>query len=234
MSSTPRDSAGSILAPADPSTRKDLVVQALRDAIISGRLAPGSALNESRLAEQLRVSRSPLREAIRQLAEEGMVQTVSYKGARVAQLDGAFVEELYSLRAALEEFGVRRLMARGPVSLESLERIVANMDRAAARKQRGELVELDLRFHRTLCELADHHMLTLHWDKLSNHTRRCINATAGYRRDLTQIAHNHRQLIEVIRDGGVERATIVLREHIVAAGTGLRQWLVRENTKATR
>jgi DNA-binding GntR family transcriptional regulator len=214
-------------APADPSTRKDAVVRALREAIISSRLAPGTQLNEARLAEQLQVSRSPLREAIRQLAEEGMVETVSYKGARVAELNGAFVEELYSLRAALEEFALRRAMARDALSLDELETVVSDMDRAAGRKQRSELVELDLRFHRALCELAGHRLLTAEWDRLSNHTRRCINATSGYRRELSQIAHNHRQLIEVIRDGNVERATLVLREHIIAAGNGLRQWLGR-------
>jgi DNA-binding GntR family transcriptional regulator len=76
--------------------------KALREAIISGKLSPGEKLNEPRLAEQFKVSRGPLREAIRRLESMHLVTTIPHQGATVATLDIDSIMELYEVREALE------------------------------------------------------------------------------------------------------------------------------------
>lgn len=87
------------------------VADVLRAAIIGGGLRPGSFINQADLARQLGISRSPLREALGQLEEEGLITIIPYKGAYVTDLPIEFVDELFTLRAVLEEFGVRRAVA---------------------------------------------------------------------------------------------------------------------------
>lgn len=95
------------LEPLLPSTRRDQVVEALRSAILQGQLAPGSQLIEQRLAERFRVSRAPLREAIRDLADEGLLDVRPYVGTFVASLGRAEMGEVYSVRRALEAHAIR-------------------------------------------------------------------------------------------------------------------------------
>lgn len=215
-----------------PATRKDLVAKTLRDAILSGKLPPGSALIEAKLAEQLQVSRSPLREAIRQLAEEGLVRTVSYKGATVAEIDDTLVEELYSLRAALEEFALSRILPlRDQRLIDPLEEIVRRMFVAADGDDKDTLIELNIEFHRKLCELTRHELLIKHWETISNHVRRCVSVTPIYRQDLEHIPRNHAALMKVIRTGTPQEATAAMRDHVTKAGEALRGWIA-ENSKA--
>jgi DNA-binding GntR family transcriptional regulator len=86
---------------------RDQVCNALRSSIIEGRLPPSTLLREERLAAELQVSRTPLREAIRQLAEEGFVEQAPRRGARVASLTPDMVREVYEVREALEGMAAR-------------------------------------------------------------------------------------------------------------------------------
>ena len=90
-----------------PPVLRDQVCDALRARIVDGRLPPASVLREERLAAELEVSRTPLREAIRQLAEEGFVEQAPRRGARVAALTPEMVQEVYEVREALEGLAAR-------------------------------------------------------------------------------------------------------------------------------
>ena len=98
---------------ADPVPRKSLsdeVLDRLRVAIIRGQLKPGQRLNETMLATTLDVSRGPVREALTQLAREGLVVLQRYKGATVARLSQEEIEEIYELRVALERLAMSKGM----------------------------------------------------------------------------------------------------------------------------
>ncbi|MEZ4671421.1 MAG: GntR family transcriptional regulator [Anaerolineae bacterium] len=90
---------------------RERVLDALRDAIISGELKPGQDLVETELAASLGVSRAPLREALQILSSEGLVETIPYTGTTVKRLTRTDIEELYSLRSVLETFAIRRIIA---------------------------------------------------------------------------------------------------------------------------
>ena len=91
-----------------PRTLRTNVTEILREAIVEGTLPAGSELNQAQLAEQLGISRGPLREALGQLEQEGLIRNVAYKGVYVTPLTRTYVEELYSLRSALESFAIGR------------------------------------------------------------------------------------------------------------------------------
>src|SRR5690554_1681045 len=122
--------------------------EALRRAIITGEIAPGARLVEEDIAAQLGVSRMPVRQAIQQLTDEGLVEKISGKGAFVQGFSAKSLDELYSLRVVLERFAVELLM-NGPNGdrVDELVSIVERMQRAAQAGDHRALFELDAEFH---------------------------------------------------------------------------------------
>ena len=115
----------------------DQVCDVLRSHIIEGRLSPGSLLREERLAAKLDVSRTPLREAIRQLAEEGFVEKPPRRGARVAALTPEMVREVFEVREALEGMAARLAAARA--ADEQIARMKAYLDALRPKIDAGDL-----------------------------------------------------------------------------------------------
>lgn len=148
------------LDPVSDDSLADRVAGRIRDAIHEGRYPPGERLVERRLAAELGVSHIPIREALARLTDEGLVERVPRRGARVATLTPRELEELSSLRTVLERFVVTRVQERLTAEEESkLRRMVVSMRRAAARGDYRRVLDLDQRFHERLWELADHQML---------------------------------------------------------------------------
>src|SRR5881392_2891054 len=98
-----------LLEPVPKSTLRAQIAERLRAVILAGDIPPGAPLVETALSERFDVSRGPLREALRQLIEEGLVVTVPYTGTHVAALSVEGIREIYSLRTALEIFAIEQL-----------------------------------------------------------------------------------------------------------------------------
>ncbi len=130
-----------------PSIR-DRVYGHLRDEIIAGRIAPGTFLVESRLAEQMDISRTPVREALHVLHKEGFVEVMPRVGYRVREIDLKEFEELCEIRKALETLAVRWALKRMP--LGALKAMKENLDRQTEMLRRGQwkgFIDLDAEFH---------------------------------------------------------------------------------------
>jgi DNA-binding GntR family transcriptional regulator len=139
---------------------RDGVVDQLRQAIVAGRFAPGERLFEDQIADELEVSRNPVREALQALAREGFVELEPRRGARVATISRTRVEELFELRESLEGL-VARLAAvrRTDAQLAELESLVATGTVAAEEGRLGELPDLNTRFHELLSAAAHNALL---------------------------------------------------------------------------
>lgn len=139
-----------------------LVHEELRRLILSGELPPGSRLVEDHLATRLGVSRNPVREAIRVLSAEGFVEVLPRRGATVASMGAAEVEELFDVRVALESLGAR-LAARHvtPGVARQLQEVLEAAERATADGQQAELVDLNARFHDAVIEAGGNAYLTM-------------------------------------------------------------------------
>jgi DNA-binding GntR family transcriptional regulator len=149
------------------STFRHHIAQRLRSAILAGEIAPGGQLVESTLATQFNVSRGPLREALRQLAEEGLLVTVPYTGTHVISLSVADVREIYSMRIVLERFAFEQAWdQRDDAFRRELRRrkdaLTATID--AGDDAASILAELDL--HGLVYEASGHRLLQRTWQSL--------------------------------------------------------------------
>lgn len=207
------------LRPMDTRTLRENVTEILRWAIIDGSLAPGAELNQAQMAEKLGISRGPLREALAQLEQEGLIRNVPYKGVYVTPFTVRYVEELYSIRAVLESFALTRGMERlRAEDVKVLKQYVDEMREAARAEQRERLVELDLRFHRHLVAMADHELVLNIWNRLEIGVLRCLHTRHRIYRDLEEVVGSHPALVEAIEEGNVMRAKQILHDHILEAG----------------
>jgi DNA-binding GntR family transcriptional regulator len=155
------------LARVPKSTFRVHIAEGLREAILSGDIAPGTPIVETSLAEEFGVSRGPLREAIRQLIEEGLLVTVPYTGTHVTELSVADVREIYSMRIALEIFAFEQVWERRDAAFHrELRRrhdaLTATIDAGDDRK--SIMAELDL--HGFVYEAARHGILLHTWAAL--------------------------------------------------------------------
>ena len=142
-----------------PNQVREAVYRHLKDLLLSGRFSPGERLSEPLLAQELGVSRTPVREALMRLAEEGLVELVPGKGARVRVFAPEEVEEVYGVRALLEGEAAREAALRAtPWELAELERLLQAIDEAP-REDYPEQMRRDLEFHRALVRLSGNRTL---------------------------------------------------------------------------
>jgi len=202
----------------------DRVTVELREAIFNGDLAPGERLVERKLAERLGTSHIPVREALTRLTQEGLVERLPHRGARVAALTRRDLEEISSLRTLLEQFAVVRVQDAWDAAKETrLRKTVQQMVQAAEKGSNARVFELDRRFHEQLWEMADHDMLmTLNAQLRSRITGFLRAANAALEPDArVEHARTHDLIVDAIAGGDPERARAVMAAHIGEAAARL-------------
>lgn len=202
--------------PRQNRSLRQQVAETLRNAIIHGELSPGDRLREEDLSEQLDMSRGPIREALRQLEQEGLVASFPYRGTVVAQVWGDEVlQVLVPIRATLELFALTHALRRMEErDFRALEAIVAEMDTAAEAGNLARVVELDMSFHRLIVERSElFHSLQL-WEMISPRMRGLFFRMGPHHTSLDAIAQQHRELLAALESGDERRAYATLKEHI--------------------
>jgi DNA-binding GntR family transcriptional regulator len=202
------------LEPLVHESLKSKVARTLRMAIQSGQLRPGQHLVEEELAQQLGVSRVPIREAIRVLEADGLLVTEHGRGASVANPSDTDIEEIYGLRIALESYCLAQVIDFAPEEeITSLQQMVDQMYAWQPQDDRVDLLELDLAFHKRLCELAANEKLLQTWSSQMAQLRMLLVLSDAYLEDPGGLAHGHQRIVEAIHNRDVAKARIVLREH---------------------
>ena len=200
------------IAPIENVPLRIQVADRLRAAILSGRLRPGTGLVETALAEQMNVSRAPIREAIQILENDGLVETIPYKGKRVKPLTAREVAETYSLREAFEVMAVRRVLENG-APLDALREQCAAMQAAADADDFPGLTAADEAFHHALIRLADHDLLLASWKNLYLRIHQIMSLRHRDNANLQDIAGNHPPIVQALEDRDAERAIRLISEH---------------------
>lgn len=200
------------IAPIEQTPLRVQVAEMLRRAIVTGKLRPGTVLVETALAEQMNVSRAPIREAIQTLENDGLVETFAYKGKRVKPLTAREVEQTYGLRQAFEAMAVRRILEyRIPV--EPLWTPCHAMEAAAKAGDREALTGADEAFHRTLIRLSDHDLLLASWNSLYLRIHQIMALRNTAQPNLTDIAGNHPPIVRALEAGDVDTAVALISDH---------------------
>ena len=153
--------------PKRNETLREQLVGTLRHAIVSGQIPPGGKLVEAQLAEGLGVSRGPVREAIRQLVEEGLVEHIPYKGTLVKTLMLEDIQEIYSFRTLLESFAFKLVWPhRTPEFFEALDSRHHALQGAIRAGDQQEAIRCEMGLHGVIYEYADHKILLDSWNML--------------------------------------------------------------------
>jgi DNA-binding GntR family transcriptional regulator len=196
------------------------VLDQLRDGIIRGEYQPGASLSEVTLAETYGTSRTPIREAIQQLASEGLVEVVPRVGTFVREPSRRELGELFQLKAALEGLGAQLLAQRGRVAeTELLEANLAESERAVANGDVESYAELVHDFHGLIIRGADNNKLTQHYQILMNqlaYHRIVVNTLRHPGRLGNSLVEHHTVLDRIVAKDGFG-AEITMRDHVRAS-----------------
>ena len=160
------------LTPVEDRTLRAQVSRQIMDMVTGGHFTPGQKLTETDLANRLRVSRAPLREAIRELVNDGVLMSQPYKGLQVRPISRKDVEELYSMRTALEKFAFS--LAWPHRNKEALSDLKQRHDALLKIQKSGDqarTIEHEIRFHSWVYEVSEHSLLLEHWKRLATLVR---------------------------------------------------------------
>ena len=193
----------------------DDVTLAMREAILDGYLPPSTWLRESDLAEALKVSRTPVREALRRLADEGLVVKTAHHGAMVTSLSLEDVLALYVVREDLEGLAARLAAVRCPAGLvEELDEINASMRDAAARGDIDGLSKLNLTWHRTLRTGAANPYLERFLNQVEHAVRRLPATTLVHPGRPDEVLAEHEAVARAIQARDGRAAERVAKAHM--------------------
>lgn len=197
-----------------PARRRGLAAEVadnIREAIFSGVYAPGAALRELELSAALQVSRGPVREAMALLEREGLVHSQWHRGSVVTTLSPEDVAELHSLRGALEELAVRRVVESG-ADTAAVDAAVAAMAQA---RTEHEMLRADLEFHDAVYAAAAHSRLSVAWQAIRSQVYLLLLTRIGVdaRDYLTDLPAEHRALADALRAGDAAAAVALFATH---------------------
>jgi len=205
------------LTSLDRSTLRERALGALRAAITSGRYRPGDHLGEVELAGGLGISRGTVREALRHLEQEGLVEAGPRGRLRVNSLSGDEIRGLYQVRAALEGLAATTII-RSPRRAEAVAALRAALDELAEESSEfTQRVEADLAFHLLLCQLADNPMLVESWRHLEGRIRVAIMSHDAAQLPGIMSRDRHAPILDAIERGDTAAALQVVEEHMAAA-----------------
>lgn len=190
---------------------REQVRDELRTRISDGRLLPGTRLKEQLLADEFRVSRIPVREALRMLQAEGLVEAVPRRGVVVSTLSRTDLMHLFDIRSALEVLAARLAAARATVSdVEKLEQLVVAARRATELEDHLSVIRLNAGFHEAVYEMAANPFLTTTLEPLMGRLRLMIGQSFEHEREVAE----HSDMVAAIRAHDPEKAARIAFSHI--------------------
>ncbi|MGB5933500.1 MAG: GntR family transcriptional regulator [Anaerolineae bacterium] len=206
--SLPKVKQGRVLA--------DWVTASLREAILDGYFEPGEKLYQDRIAEELEVSRTPVREALRRLESEGFIEIRPHYGAFIADLSRQDIREVYEMRKLLEAEVVRQVTAVIPKSV--LDELDRSLTEAETQLDTGDITkhfESDIHLHETIASFVESRLLMETLDSLTNRVsivRRFAQSKPGPH--LIESLKEHRAILQAMRKRDPEQAAKLMRGHL--------------------
>ena len=185
----------------------DQVAEAVREMILRGDLAPGTALPEVPVAESIGISRNTLRDAIRVLARQGLVTHTMHRGAVVTTLSEEDVADLFRVRRALEPQAIEATAGADEERLAGLAEAVRMIARAAEDDDWGRLIEADCLFHERLVGFLESPRVNAFYGTIQGELRLCLSIIDRDDDDPDELVEEHRRLLKLIADG--ERAACI-------------------------
>ncbi len=198
-----------------PRTLRFDVVESIRNAIHDGTLPAGTPLVEARIAEEMGISRAPVREALRRLEQEGVVISIPYKGTYVTEVTPEVMLEIATLRTMLETFAVERALPKlRATGFQQLRGFVDVMREAAACQDAGRMLEAHMGFHRTPYELAGHALLLQFWRIMEGQIGLYLRVNHITFGTLGEIADTHEEFLSILETQDLPAIKAHISQHI--------------------
>lgn len=193
---------------------REIVFESLREAIIQGKLRPGERLMEIQLAEEMGVSRTPVREAIRKLELEGFVVMAPRKGAYVSDVSVKDIVDVFEVRSALE--GLAAGLAAERITSEEMDQLEMSLVKinAISEEDLDAIVEGDACFHEIIYRASRNERLTQIITQLQEQIRRFRMTSLSRPGRQKNALDEHKKIVEAISDRNVDLAQTLAREHV--------------------
>ena len=207
------------------------VTNAIREAVTSGEYEPGKQLSEAALSQYYEVSRTPIREALKQLEREGLVEIIPRVGTCVRKPTEQELDELFTVKEALEGFAAGLLAeSQDPVAIKELEEAVILMEVAARKNDTNLYVEANEQFHAAILAGANNSKLSYLLNLMLNQIpyQRYVHISINDPERLVRSLKEHQVILEVILKGKRDEAEGTMRRHVEASAKGLKAGIAKK------
>lgn len=201
-----------------PRNLADQVADVIVDGIAGGALRPGQRLVETELARQLQVSRVPLRESLKMLEAQGILESEPHRGTHVAEFGETKMDQICEARVALERLALRSALPAyraEPERIERLDAIIADMERAAERLDWAAISRADLSFHREICAVSGNAVVATLWETLARHVLIVFGHEIRDERDAAILGPQHRRVREMLLNADMADLENEIEQHIL-------------------
>lgn len=217
-------------SPATDASLRNKVFKYIKSQIINGGYGPGETLLESKLADELGVSRTPIREAIRLLEMEGLVETTTKKGTNVLGISQQDVEDIYTIRQLVEGLAARWAAERlTPAELKELHKTYELMEFYAQRHEVEEIAELDNKFHQMIYEAAGSKILYLTLRNLHQYVQIARRKSLGMENRLPLTLAEHHAIILAFEAKDANAAEKAMTDHVRKAYLNIHRQLEHDD-----
>ncbi|MBW1785359.1 MAG: GntR family transcriptional regulator [Deltaproteobacteria bacterium] len=200
---------------AIPSSLKEIAFQAIKKAIVSGTLKPGNLYSEPVLAKQLGISRTPVREALLDIASRGFVEYVRNKGFRVKVLTKVDIRHLSAFRRGLEATAIREIMpCLTDATLKEMEAIHGRDMQASRAKNWDAFVKVDREFHIYLCSLSENPYLISAMERVRDLIDWACYLMANPSQRFSEALREHELIFEKLKERDLEGALMMMEGHL--------------------
>ncbi|MEK6790357.1 MAG: GntR family transcriptional regulator [Deltaproteobacteria bacterium] len=215
-----------------PQTLRERIVDFIKDSIVSGSLKPGERVPEQEIAANFGISRTPIREAFRQLESEGFITVTPRKGAIVSPITDKDVSEFYAIKSLLEGYGAASACPKlQPKDIKRLESLNAHMEKAAARGDVKGFFNLDSQFHDTfLTACGNEKLLALVHQLVGQFERFRITALALPGR-MNDSVRQHAAIVAAFKEANADLVRTLVMANAERSGGLLVEDILKERTK---
>ena len=209
------DAKGKIFSKQNRPTMTQIALENIREAIEKGALKPGMRIIESQLSNEMGMIRFSIREALCYLEKEGLIETIPFKGVTVAHITPRDIEDLMTVRCALEELAiVLAIQQMDSDKIKILESIMGRMENALDSNSEEDILNADLSFHQSICEFSENGRLLNAWMPLASQIRVCLKMEYPLFQTAREFIATHIPILEVMKAGDQQKAVQLVREHI--------------------
>ncbi len=194
----------------------------IENDILNGRYKPGESLNESKVASELNVSRTPVREAIRQLELEGLIAYIPNKGAIVKGMSSEDIRDIYDIRIKIEGLAAKRAASNiTPAQLRELREVVEFEEFYTNKGDAAQILKLDTRFHEIIFKASGSRLLNRTLTSFHHYIQRARSLSLMDKERAKQALEEHRSIMKAIEIGDREKAESLMAQHIMNASENI-------------